>query len=180
MEAEGKGRSLGRRAWGPVFVALLASLAAACAATRPASEGGLASAASGSGAAAGTASLAVQVVLETPRGRVVPGEGTPVLLIAATTGTRLAFERDVVEGDRMPSLAPGDDVRRATTDAWGRCTFGGLAAGDYLLASPVAWRLAGEATEERTDVAYARVRVAAGERASATATRTSAATLNQY
>jgi hypothetical protein len=130
--------------------------------------------------AGGTAVLVVQVKLETPRGPVIAGEGTPVVLLPATTWTSATFERDVVEGDRMPEQAVGELVWRATTDADGRCTFRGLAPGAYLVASPVAWRLGGEATYERTDVAYARISIAAGQQASVTATRTSDATELMY
>ena len=130
--------------------------------------------------AGGTAVLVVQVKLETPRGPVIPGEGTPVILLPATTWTSATFQRDVVEGDRMPEQAAGELVWRATTDADGRCTFRGLAPGESLVASPVGWRLGGEATYERTDVAYARTTIAAGQQSSVTATRTSEATELMY
>ena len=130
--------------------------------------------------AGGSAAIAVQAVLETPRGRVVAGAGTPLVRTPATTWSSAVFQRDVVEGDRMAEQADGELVWRATTDADGRFTFRALAPGDYLVASPVGWRLAGEATLYRTDVAYARVHVSAGEQAQVTATRTVTETLNDY
>ena len=121
----------------------------------------------------------MRVTLETPRGRVIAGDGTPVLLLPATSFAKAAFQRDVVDGDRMPEIAEGQFLWRATTDSEGRHTFRGLAAGDYLVASPVQWHLAGEATYLRTDVAWARVSVAAGQEAEAAVSRTSTATLEQ-
>jgi hypothetical protein len=95
----------------------------------------------------------------------------PVALTPATTWARNAFQRVAIEGDHLPPRAEGQLVRTTSTDAQGGFAFRGLAPGAYLLVSAVSWRELGPASLERTDVAYARVSVAAGESTQAAVTR---------
>lgn len=115
--------------------------------------------------AAGTGAIAGQVTLETTRGRVIAGEGTQVVMTPATSYALAQLEQVAIERDLPPPRPPEQLVWSASTDAYGHFAFGGLPPGEYLITSPVSWRELGPATPLRTDVAYARVRLGAGESA---------------
>ena len=126
----------------------------------------------------GTGVINGQVTLDTTRGRIIAGDGTPVTLIPATGYARAQFRQYAVERDQLlpePVSAnggAGDQVTWSTkTDAYGHFSFSGLPAGDYLLTSPVSWNELGPASLLVTDVAYATVHLEAGETAQATVTR---------
>lgn len=121
--------------------------------------------------AAGSGVITGQVTLDTTRGRVVAGEGTPVMLTPSTSYTLAQFQQYAVESDQLPPQAPDQLTWTTKTDAFGHFTLSGLPPGDYLLVSPVSWNELGPASLLVTNVATATVHLGPGASAQAQVTR---------
>jgi hypothetical protein len=119
----------------------------------------------------GSGSISGVVRLDTAQGGFIAAAGTQVLLTPATSIALARFEEYVVRKNELPEQRKAETMWFTRTDAAGRFHFEQLAAGQYLLASQVTWSPTGDPRNARSEVTYARVTVAAGERAEVTVTR---------
>lgn len=119
----------------------------------------------------GTGSISGVVRIDTAQGGFTASTGTQVLLTPATAVASARFQEYVIEKNELPTQRKAEIMLLARTDSSGRFRFEKLAAGQYLLASAVAWSPTGDPGAARSEVTYARVTLAAGEQASVTVTR---------
>lgn len=102
-----------------------------------------------------------EVVITTPDGRRNYGANGDVWLLPMVSETSRWMDQVVLPGKVKPPLFGAEAVRWTTTsDQAGRFEFVGLPAGDYYVASPVAWLEGGTAREA---IAFAQVRLAPGQ-----------------
>ena len=123
----------------------------------------------------GSASISGVVTIDTGQGEITARVGTQVYLTPATTLSNQRLQEYVIGKNELPDDRESQLVVLSRTDAQGRFRFGGLAPGEYIIASRVDWSPAGGSTVNRADVAYARVRLSAGESVTVSVTRQLAA-----
>src|SRR5262245_9118379 len=94
-----------------------------------------------------------------------------LVALAATTDSASRFQEFVVQKNELPDRRQAEIVWFAKTDAGGRFKFEDLPAGEYFLASPVAWSPSGSSRGANQEVAYAHLTLGAGQQAEITVTR---------
>ena len=119
----------------------------------------------------GSASISGVVGIETASGTVTPPGGTQVYLTPATTLANERLQKYAIGKNELPEHRQAELLWMSRTDPQGRFQFKNLPAGEYILACQVAWSPPGDPSDRRSDIAYARVRLAPGESVTATVTR---------
>jgi len=119
----------------------------------------------------GSASISGVVTIDTGQGQITARVNTQVFLTPATTLSNQRLQEYVIEKNELPDERESQMVLLTRTDSQGGFRFVGLAPGEYNIASRVDWSPAGGSTVARADVAYARVRLSAGESVTVKVTR---------
>jgi hypothetical protein len=119
----------------------------------------------------GSASISGVVTIDTGQGQITAPVSTQVYLTPATTLANQHLQKYAIEKNELPGDRESQLVKLTRTDSQGGFRFVGLAPGEYILASEVHWNPAGGSNVTRADVAYARVRLSAGESATVAVTR---------
>ncbi len=119
----------------------------------------------------GSASISGVVTIDTGQTQITAPASTRVYLTPATTLSNERLQDYAIEKNALPEERESQLVTFGRTNAQGGFRFVGLAPGDYILVSEVHWVPAGGPALTRSDVAYARVRLSAGESATVAVTR---------
>jgi hypothetical protein len=119
----------------------------------------------------GSGSISGIVAIETGSGRATAPSGTLVYLTPATSSVNARLQEYGIEKNELPEDRFAEVLWMNRTDAQGRVRFDNLPPGEYVLVSQVAWRPPSDPAGSRSDVAYARVRLAPGENIAVTVSR---------
>jgi hypothetical protein len=119
----------------------------------------------------GSASISGVVTIDTGQAQITAPANTQVYLTPATTLANQRLQEYAIEKNELPGGRESQLVTLARTNSRGGFRFVGLAPGEYILVSEVHWNPASGSTVTRSDVAYARVRLSAGQSVTVAVTR---------